>query len=129
VRQHPLFHRDGQHLICQVPITFSQAALGASIEVPTLDGREELKIPAGTQPGDVFKLRGRGMPDLRQRSRGDLIVQVNLEVPKTLTERQEELLRELAETEQAHVSPHRKSFFEKLKDYFLPDEERQKEEE
>lgn len=123
VKEHPLFHREGQHLVCQVPLTYSQAALGANIDVPTLNGREELAIPAGTQPGDVFRLRGRGMPDARQRSMGDLLVQVSLEVPKTLTPRQEELLRELAEEEQTNVSAHRKSFFEKLKDYFIPAEE------
>ena len=68
--EHPLFQRDGQHLIVRVPITYSQAALGATIEVPTLDGPDELKIPAGTQSGEVFKLRGRGMPDPRGRERG-----------------------------------------------------------
>lgn len=123
VKQHPLFHREGQHLVCQLPITYSQAALGAEVEVPTLDGRENLSIPPGTQPGEVFRLRGRGMPDPRQRGRGDLLVQIQLEVPKTLTERQESLLRELADEERANVSPHRKSFFEKLKDYFIPDDE------
>lgn len=123
VKEHSLFHREGQHLVCQMPLTYSQAALGATVEVPTLDGREELTIPPGTQPGDVFRLRGRGMPDPRQRGQGDLLVQVHLDVPKTLTPRQEELLRELAEEEQTNVSPHRKSFFEKLKEYFMPEDE------
>ena len=122
VKEHSLFHRDGRHLVCQIPLTFSQAALGATLEVPTLEGRDELQIPAGTQPGEVFKLRGRGMPDLHHRGKGDLLVQIHLEVPKSLTKRQEELLRELAEEEQTNVSAHRKSFFEKLKDYFIPDE-------
>jgi molecular chaperone DnaJ len=122
VKEHPLFQREGQHLICQVPITYSQAALGAKIEVPTLEGREELSIPPGTQPGEIFRLRGRGMPAPGRRGTGDLVVQVALEVPKTLTDRQEELLRELAETERSNVSPHRKSFFEKLKDYFIPED-------
>ncbi|MEX0712533.1 MAG: DnaJ C-terminal domain-containing protein, partial [Pirellulales bacterium] len=123
VREHPLFEREGQHLICRLPLSYSQAALGAKIEVPTLDGREPLEIPAGTQPGEVFKLRGRGMPDPRARGRGDLLVQVNVDIPKNLTLRQEELLRELAEEERVNVSPHRKSFFEKLRDYFIPQEE------
>jgi molecular chaperone DnaJ len=122
IKEHSLFQREGQHLICQVPITYAQAALGAKIEVPTLDGREELSIPAGTQPGEIFRLRGRGMPTPGRRGNGDLVVQVSLEVPKTLTARQEELLRELAEVEHANVSAHRKSFFEKLKDYFIPEE-------
>lgn len=123
VREHPLFHREGQHLICQVPLTYAQAALGTTIEVPTLDGREELEIPQGTQPGDVFKLRGRGMPDPRRRGVGDLLVQVHLEVPKQLGQREEELLRELAKEEHSNVSPHRKSFFEKLRHYFTAHED------
>lgn len=123
VRDHELFERQGQHLICQIPITFSQAALGATIEVPTLDGREPLEIPRGTQPAEVFRLRGRGMPDPRGRAKGDLLVQVNVEVPRKLSEQHEELLRKLAEVENTHVSPHRKSFFEKLRDFIIPDDQ------
>jgi molecular chaperone DnaJ len=118
VREHPLFQREGQHLIVRVPISYSQAALGAKIEVPTLDGPHELKVPAGTQSAEVFKLRGRGMPSPRGRDVGDILVQVNIEVPKELSPRQEELLRDLAEQEHVDVSPHRKSFFEKLREYF-----------
>jgi molecular chaperone DnaJ len=129
VREHSLFHRDGMNLVCRMPISYSQAALGATVEVPTLDGPEDLKIPAGTQPGDVFKLRGRGMPDPRRRGTGDLLVQVDLEVPRQLNERQEELLRELAKEEDTNVSPQKKSFFEKLKEYFVPDEAAASEEE
>jgi molecular chaperone DnaJ len=121
VTEHPLFHRDGQHLVCQVPITYPQATLGATIEVPTLDGREDLEIPPGTQPGEVFRLRGRGMPDPRHRGRGDLLVQVSIEVPKKVSQRHEEVLRELAEIESSHVSPKRKSFLEKFKEYFQPE--------
>ncbi len=121
VRDHSLFRREGQHLICEVPIMYSQGVLGATLEVPTLDGREDLKIPPGTQTGKVFRLRGRGMPDPRGRGVGDLLVQVHIEVPKTLSPRHEELLRELAELEHTNVSPHRKSFFEKLRDYFVPE--------
>ena len=122
VAEHSLFQRDGQDLVVGVPIAYSQAALGATIEVPTLEGRESLDVPAGTQPGEVFKLRGRGMPDPRRRGRGDLLVEVNIEVPKHLTTRQETLLRDLAAEERAHVSPHRLRFFEKLKQYFVPAE-------
>ena len=118
VKDHPLFQRDGEHLIVRVPVAYTQAALGASIEVPTLDGPHELKIPAGTPTGEVFRLRGRGMPSLRGRSPGDLLVQVNVEVPRTLSPQQEELLRKLAEQEHVEVSPHRKSFFDKLREYF-----------
>ena len=101
-----------------MPISYTQAALGATIEVPTLDGREELANPAGTQSGDIFTLKGRGMPDPRRHGRGDLLVQVHVEVPKTLRPEHEAVLRHLAEIEKTHVSPTRKSFFEKLKEFF-----------
>jgi molecular chaperone DnaJ len=124
VREHALFHRQGPHLICRVPVTYAQAALGATIEVPTLDGKEELKIPAGTQPGDLLTLRGRGLADPQGGRRvGDLHVQIDLEVPKTLSQRQEQLLRELAEVENKHVTGERRNFFEKLRDYFVPSED------
>jgi len=123
VTEHPLFHRDGQNLICQVPITYSQAALGATIDVPTLDGPSELVIPPGTQVGDVFRMTGRGMPNTRQRGRGDLLVQVAIEVPTKVTGEHEELLRRLAELEHTHVSPRRKTFFAKLKECFVPQED------
>lgn len=123
VKEHALFQRDGQNLVCSMPISYSQAALGATIEVPTLDGREDLKIPAGTQPGEVFRLKGRGMPDPRVRGKGDLLVEVQVEVPAKLTKRQEQLLRELADEEKANVSPHRKGFFDKVKEYFTGDDE------
>jgi molecular chaperone DnaJ len=129
VKEHSLFHRQGQHLLCHVPITYAQAALGATIEVPTLDGREDFTIPPGTQPGDMFRLRGRGMPTPRGRGTGDLVVQVQVDVPKQLSAEQERLLRELAEVEQADVSPHRMSFFEKLRGYFTPHAETDGEEE
>jgi molecular chaperone DnaJ len=122
VKEHPLFHREGQHLIVRVPISYSQAALGSTLQVPTLEGLEDLKIPPGTQPNDVFKLRRRGMPDPRTREVGDLLVQVALEVPKRLGDRQEELLRELAAEEHANVTPHQKSFLEKIRNYFVKSE-------
>ena len=118
VREHELFVRDGQDLIVRVPVSYPQAVLGADIEVPTLDGVEEIAIPQGTQPGQAFRLRGRGMPDPRRRGKGDLVVQIQLEVPKHLSARHEELLRELAQEEHSHVSPHRKTFVERLRGYF-----------
>ncbi len=121
VRNHRLFQRDGQHLILRMPITYSQAALGCKLEVPTLDGPHELKIPAGTESGEVFRLRGKGLSDPHGRgSKGDLHVQTFIEVPKKLTARQRELLTELAELEHANVTPHRKTFFETIKEYFSP---------
>lgn len=119
VEEHPLFERDGVHLTCHVPISFPQAALGAEIEVPVLDGRHLLTIPPGTQPGHIFELRGAGMPDPRRRGRGHLYVRVDVEVPRDLDSKQEELLRELAELDHADVLPKRKSFFDKVKEYFL----------
>jgi molecular chaperone DnaJ len=118
VRDHPLFRREGRHLICEVPIGYAQAALGAKVEVPTLDGREQLSIPPGTQNGDVFRLKGHGLPSPRQRGFGDLVVQVFIEVPKKLTPEHKRILRELADVENVNVSPERKSFFSKLKEYF-----------
>jgi len=118
VQPDPLFQRDGRHLICQVPISYPQAALGATIKVPTLDGCEEIEIPRGTQTGDLFRLKGRGMPDMRHHGRGDLVVHVFIDVPKRLSPEHERILRELAEVENSNVTPQRKSFFNKLKEYF-----------
>jgi molecular chaperone DnaJ len=122
VRRHPFFERRGNDLICQVPISFPQAALGAEIEVPTLTGPERLHVPRGTQSGDILKLKGRGMPDINGRGRGDELVEVVIETPRRLSPRQEELLRELAELEHEDVTPRRKSFFEKLRDYFTEED-------
>ncbi len=123
VLPHPLFERDGQNLVCRIPITYAQAALGTTLEVPTLEGRGSVDIPAGTQSGTVFKLGGKGMPDPRRRGLGDLLVQVVIEVPKKLSKEEQALLRELAEMEHKNVAPERKSFFAKLRDYFTVDEE------
>jgi len=122
VKKHPFLERIRNDLICQVPISFPQAALGGEIQVPTLDGPDRLMVPKGTQSGDVLKLKGRGMPDINGRGRGDEMVEVHVETPRNLTARQEELLRELAEIEHRDVSPKRKSFFDKLKDYFTEEE-------
>ncbi len=118
VRRHHLFHREGPHLFLQVPITYSQAVLGATLDIPTLEGTEKLDIPRGTQVGQQFRLRGRGMPDPRGGARGDLIVETVVEIPKKVSARQEELLRQLADLEQKDVTPQRKSFLEKIRDYF-----------
>ena len=122
IRPHSIFKRDGKNLVLQMPITYTQAALGASLEVPTFHGREELTIPAGTQHGELFRIRLRGLPDPRGGSVGDLIVQTLLEVPRKLSNKQEAVLRQLAEIEKTDVTPHRKSFLAKIKDYFAPGE-------
>ena len=118
VRKHPFFERNRNDLFCQVPISFSQAVLGGDIEVPTLDGPDRLHVPRGTQSGDVLRLKGRGMPDIGGRGRGDELVEVDRRNPTHPDARQEELFRELAELDHEDVSPKRKSFFEKLRDYF-----------
>jgi molecular chaperone DnaJ len=116
VREHPLFSRHNNDLVCQVPISFSEAALGARIEVPTLKGLESMDVPAGTQHGEIFKLKGRGLPDVRSYRTGDQLVQIVIEVPKKLNDRQKTLLREFAASEDARLRQQRKGFFDKLKD-------------
>jgi molecular chaperone DnaJ len=118
IEQHPFLTRNGRDLHCEVPISFTQAALGAMVDVPTLDGAKPLQIARGTQSGDVIRVRGLGMPEVRGRGIGDLHVHVHVEVPKTLSPRAEELLRELAQEEHAAVSPKRSSFFSRLAEYF-----------
>lgn len=120
IEDHPFLTRDGRDLHCEVPITFSQAALGATVDVPTLDGPKPLEIKRGTQAGDVIRVRGFGMPEVRGRGIGDLHVHVHVEVPKTLSAKAEQLLRELAAEEQKAVSPKRSTFFSRLSEYFQP---------
>lgn len=123
VKPHPLFQREGLHLTCHVPITYSQAALGAEIEIPNLDGKQMLTIPPGTQPGEVIRLKRQGMPDMQGRGRGDLRVQIGIEVPRKMTPKHEALLRELAEIEHGNVTPQRMTFFDKLKTFFAGNSE------
>lgn len=127
VKKHALFQREGQDLMYRLPITFAQAALGAEIEIPTLMGPETLKVKPGTQPGEVNRLRGFGMPDPRggNGKTGDLLVEIQVEVPRKLSPEQEDLLRKLADTDHKDVMPHSKSFFEKVKTFFSAQEESQ----
>jgi molecular chaperone DnaJ len=118
VREHRIFHRKDDHLICEVPVTFSQAALGADIDIPTLDGVIKHALDPGIQSGEHLRLAGKGMPSLRTGRTGDLLVVIKVETPRNLTKRQDELFRELAEIDQKHVSAERKSFFEKMKELF-----------
>ena len=105
-----------------MPLTFSQCALGTTLDAPTLAGAKPLQIPKGTQPGDIIRVRGLGMPDVRGRGVGDLHVHIHVEVPKKLSPRAEELFRELAEEERAEVSPKRSSFLTRLAEYFNPEQ-------
>ncbi len=118
VQDHPLFHRQDSDLVCEVPISFAQAALGSEIDVPTLEGRQKLKIPHGTQSGHVFRLKGKGVPSLRGGGRGDELVRVTVETPRKLSARQRELLEEFARTGGEDVHPLSKGFFDKVKEMF-----------
>lgn len=120
VREHPVFHRDGADLYMDVPISFTDAALGKEVEIPTLDGRVSLKIPEGTQTGRLFRLRGKGVKPVQTTMIGDLLCRVVVETPVNLTSRQKELLRELQATmdNDGGQSPHKKSFFDRIGDLF-----------
>ena len=119
IRSHPFFQRDGANVLCELPITFTQAALGAELEVPTLDGKVRYTIPEGTQTGTVFRLRGKGIPFVHSKTRGDQLVTVVVETPTKLSREQKELLRRFGEsTRDAGVQPKNARFFEKLKQYF-----------
>ena len=118
VRPHPIFERRGVDVWCDLPITFTQAALGAEAVVPTIDGKVEYQIHPGTQPGDVFKLRGKGIPKLGSKGRGDQYVRTVVEVPKNLSQKQKELLREFETSTEEKNYQKRRSFFDKLKKMF-----------
>jgi len=115
VKPHAIFERDGANVLCEIPITFPQAALGAEIEVPTLDGKVRYTVPEGTQTGTTFRLKGKGIPYVGYKTRGDQYVTVIIETPTKLTSEQKELLRKFAEGEADEGLPKRKGFFEKLK--------------
>jgi molecular chaperone DnaJ len=114
--EHKAFQRNGADLICELPFSFTQLALGDRVEIPTLRGRADMSIPAGTPNGKVFRLKNQGLPQLDGRGRGDQLVRLFIEVPTRISERQKELLREFAELE--NKSSGNKSFFEKIAGYF-----------
>lgn len=116
VKQHELFGRKDDHLLMEMPLSFTQAALGAEVQVPTLDGPASLTIPKATQFGTTFKVTGKGLPNLRGGKRGDLIVGVKVEIPRKLSAKQEKLLREFAETEDKSVLPESTSFWKRMSD-------------
>ncbi|MDE2343015.1 MAG: molecular chaperone DnaJ [Betaproteobacteria bacterium] len=122
IRPHAVFERDGPDLHCEMPISFGVAALGGEIEIPTLEGHAKLKIPAETQTGQAFRLRGKGIKALRGSGYGDLICHVTVETPVKLTEAQKELLRELEASTQGNAthSPRAKTFMDKVRDFFNP---------
>jgi len=119
VSPHPYFRRKDQDILVEVAVNVAQAALGDELEVPTVDGPEKLSIPAGTQSGSVFRVKGKGVPHLRRTARGDEIVVVTVKVPQSLTAEQRRLFSELSKTLGKEVTPQQeKGFFEKLKDVF-----------
>ncbi|MGI6030750.1 MAG: molecular chaperone DnaJ [Eubacteriales bacterium] len=117
VRPHPIFERDGVDVMCEFPITFVQAALGAELEVPTIDGKVKYRVPEGTQSHTVFRIRGKGIPHLQGRGRGDQYVKVIVEVPRNLTPEQKEKLREFDKSAEGKYTG-QKSFFDKIKEAF-----------
>jgi molecular chaperone DnaJ len=121
LKEHAVFQRDGNDLHCEMPVSFTTAALGGEIEIPTLDGQAKVKIPAETQTGQVLRLRGKGIKGVRASHPGDLLCQVVVETPVRLTERQKELLRELEEStgrDSDRHSPRAKSFMDRMRDFF-----------
>jgi molecular chaperone DnaJ len=124
VQEHPFFHRDGNDLHCEVPLNYPTLALGGEIRIPTLEGEEPFKVPEGTESGQSFRLRGRGMPDVSGRGRGDLFVTVNVIMPKKLSKEQKKLLEQLATSlpkeqfEPTPVDHEDKGLFDRVKDIF-----------
>ena len=120
LHDHAVFQREGDDLHCEMPISFSHAALGGEIEIPTLEGTAKVKIPPETQTGQVFRLRGKGIKGVRSSYPGDLLCEVVVETPVRLTERQKELLRELEDINRkdARHNPRAKSFMEKMREFF-----------
>jgi len=121
VQEHPIFKRDGADLRCEIPVSFPTAALGGDLEVPTLDGRVNLRVPPGTQSGKIFRIRGKGVTPVRGGAPGDLLCRVNVETPVNLTPRQKELLEELADTLERggqHHNPRGSSWLDSVKSFF-----------
>lgn len=118
VKPHQMFKRDGYDVKLDMPITFVQAALGDEVEVPTLDGKVKYKIPEGTQSGTVFRLKGKGIHQLHSKARGDQLIKVIVEVPKSLSEKQKDALREYAKITGNEVNEQSKNFLDKLRDFF-----------
>lgn len=118
VREHSIFEREGDNIICELPINFVTATLGGEVEVPTLQGKANIKIPAGTQSSTTFRLRGRGVKSIKGHGTGDLLIRVKVEIPTKLNQKQKAKLEEFAELCGEDVNPISKNFFERAKDFF-----------
>jgi molecular chaperone DnaJ len=115
VRKHPFFERDGNDLVCEIGVSFAQAALGARVEIPTLEGNEVVKVPAGTQPGETIRLKGHGVPDVSGRRKGDLFVKILVRTPDNLSKEQKALLQKLADLRGEDIEAVDKTVIHKLK--------------
>ena len=118
VRDHPFFVREGNDIICNIPVSFVKAILGGKIEVPTLTGKMSVTIQPGTQPGSMLRIKGKGIADIKGYGLGDQIIKINVEIPKKLTPGQKELLEEYAKTSGEDVGPGSSGFFDKVKNMF-----------
>jgi molecular chaperone DnaJ len=118
VKKHRFFERDGDDLHCVMPISFPQAALGTELTIETLEGPETIKVPEGVQSGREFRLRGKGVPHLNERGKGDLVVQIRVATPTKLTKEQKELMKQLSATMVVENAPHSRGLFDKMKDIF-----------
>ncbi len=118
VRSHKLFIRQGYDILCDYPISFVQATLGAEVQVPTIDGKVSYTIPEGTQTGTVFRLKGKGVQKVNSSQRGDQYVTIKVEIPKGLSESQKDILRQFDANVDSSKYKQRKSFFDKMKDIF-----------
>ena len=118
VKPHEVFSREGDDLLCEVPVSFAQATLGAELEVPTLEGRATIRIPAGTQPGTLLRIKGRGVKNLQGYGQGDLHIRVQVEVPTHLNSEQKQKIQEFAALCDGKEAPLAQGFFEKAKKFF-----------
>jgi molecular chaperone DnaJ len=126
VQEHDFFRREGNNLFCEIPVNFTTVALGGEIQVPTLDGPETVKVPDGTQTGTTMRLRGKGMPDVNGRGRGDLFATVQVQTPRKLTREQRRLIEQLAselpkekfEPRPRQDEPDERNLFDRVKDMF-----------
>jgi len=119
VKEHELFKREGNNVICEVPVNFVQATLGDEIKVPTLDGKVKFTIPDGTQPGSSFRLKDKGIPYLNRRNaRGDQIIKIKVVIPEDLDQEQKDLLEDFAEMSGEEINPEHENFWSKIKSFF-----------
>ena len=118
VKEHPVFERENSHLHCVIPVNVAQAALGADIQVPALEGEETLKLPAGVQHGAEFRLKGKGVPHVNGHGRGDIVVHISVAVPSKLSREQRKLFEQLLDVLPAENQPAEKGILERVKDYF-----------